>query len=79
MFREAIINNSPRKVGIKSLTKSVKALTTKISFLFVKLRTTRKANKLVAILQRSFLGKRETCGKSLCRNYRSITPAEAGR
>ena len=32
MFREAIINNS--QATSESLTKSVKALTTKISFLF---------------------------------------------
>ena len=46
MFRDAIINNSQAtsKSRSKMLTKSVKALTTKISFLFVKLRTTRKAN-----------------------------------
>ena len=53
MFREAINNLQATWVSrILSLTKSVKALTTKILFLFVELRTTRKAKNFATLFPR---------------------------
>ena len=53
MFREAINNlQATWESRILSLTKSVKALTTKIPFFFVELSTTRKAKNFATLFLR---------------------------